>query len=499
MSAHLIPFRPGLWAFLFAILSVGIHAWAGSEDFKTADVLPKPNFIFVLADDVSQEDLGCYGHPTISTPNLDRMAREGLKFQNAYLTISSCSPSRCSIISSRYPHNTGACELHTNLPAGQFMFPQALREAGYYTVLSGKNHMGPETRKAFEVISRGKGPGKEGDWLELLRKRPKDRPFFFWFASTDAHRDWSFSEHVRRYDPADVIVPEYLFDGTLTRKDLADYYHEVTRIDFYVGQILDELKRQRIEEDTYVIFCADNGRPFPRCKTRLYDSGIRTPLLVRCLKRVKPGKSESLVSSIDIGPTVLELAGSAIDPRVQGVSFGPILQDPKKNVRDFVFAEHNWHVFQAHERMVRAGDFVLIQNNYPHRMNMCVESSPRFPSGKELWDRFESGKPLTSAQADLFLARRPRLELYDVRNDPQQTHNLASEPAYQEKVGELKKVLEYWSERTGDTVPENPTPDRENVHGKKHPGFRRGEMPGAARNATEINAPGPIKRDKLDE
>lgn len=459
----------------------------------------RPNFVFVLVDDVSQDDLGCYGHPTIQTPHLDRLAQQGLRFENAYLTISSCSPSRCSIISGRYPHNTGACELHTSLPDDQFMFPQALKEAGYYTVLSGKNHMGPATRKAFDRISRGKGPGKEADWVELLKSRPQDKPFFCWFASTDAHRDWAISKGIPTYPPKDAVVPDYLVDGPLTRRDLADYYHEVSRIDHYVGKVIEELKRQKVERQTYVIFCADNGRPFPRCKTRVYDSGIKTPFLVWRPGTIQTGVTQSLISSIDLAATILDLAGAKIDKRVQGVSFSAILQDPDATTRDYVFAEHNWHVFQAHERMVRFEDFVLIQNNYPNRLNMCVESAPKFPAGKELWDSRAAGKSLTAAQLDLFKEKRPMFELYDVASDPLQLKNLANDEKYQAKLDHLRQVLSYWSEQTGDTVPKSPTPDREDVLGKRIAGFKRGEMPGAAKNATRINSKGPIKSNRPEK
>ena len=149
----------------------------------------RPNFILFLADDISWDDIGCYGHPTIKTPHIDRLAAHGLRFTNAYLTTSSCSPSRCSIITGRYPHNTGAPELHTSLPAGQVLFPELLKVAGYHTVLSGKHHMGNNANPAFSKISKGKGPGKEGDWVQLLKDRPKDQPFFCWYASTDAHRN----------------------------------------------------------------------------------------------------------------------------------------------------------------------------------------------------------------------------------------------------------------------------------------------------------------------
>ncbi|MFB3105085.1 MAG: sulfatase, partial [Pseudomonadales bacterium] len=325
----------------------------------------RPNFIFFLADDISWDDIGCYGHPTIKTPHIDRLAAAGLRFTNAYLTTSSCSPSRCSIITGRYPHNTGAPELHTSLPAGQVLFPELLKVAGYHTVLSGKHHMGNNANPAFSKISKGKGPGKEGDWVQLLKDRPKDKPFFCWYASTDAPRNWSINDEAPTYDPKDVIVPPYLVDGLKTREDLTGYYHEVSRFDHFVGEVVEELKRQGVLDNTVIIVMADNGRPFPRCKTRLYDSGIKTPFIAHFPNVVKPSVTESLVSAIDIAPTVLELAGVKRDKRLQGVSFAPLLDDPKAVTRDVVFAEHNWHVYRNHERLVRTGDWLYIRNNFP--------------------------------------------------------------------------------------------------------------------------------------
>ena len=150
----------------------------------------RPNIIFFIADDVSQDDFGCYGHPSIKTPNVDRLAAIGLRFYNAYLAISSCSPSRCSTITGRYPHNTGAPELHSGLPDDQIRFPELLKEAGYYTVLSGKNHMFGNKDRAFDKITKGGGPSSSEDWVDHVRDRPKDQPFFFWFAAVDAHRAW---------------------------------------------------------------------------------------------------------------------------------------------------------------------------------------------------------------------------------------------------------------------------------------------------------------------
>ena len=227
--------------------------------FHSVSLANKANVVFFIADDVSQEDFGCYGHPVIQTPNVDALAKKGMRFENAYLTTSSCSPSRCSIITGRYPHNTGAPELHVRLPQEQVRFPELLREAGYYTVLSGKNHMFGNKDRSFDRITGGGGPGKEKDWVEHVRERPKDKPFFFWFASTDAHRAWSITEEAPRYDPKEVIIPPYLVDTPITREDLTGYYHEVSRFDYYVGLVTDELKKQGVLDNTMIVVAADNG------------------------------------------------------------------------------------------------------------------------------------------------------------------------------------------------------------------------------------------------
>lgn len=455
---------------------------------RAADVKAKPNFIFYITDDISASDYGCYGSEVVQTPNVDKLASEGMLFNRAYLTTSSCSPTRCSIISTRYPHNTGACELHTPLPSDQYMFPQALKESGYYTVLAGKNHMGPATKNAFDLIVGGRGPGAQENWCQLLQERPKDKPFFCWFASYDAHRGWSFDDKAPIYDPEKIEVPPFLYDGPKTRKDLCDYYHEVSRTDYYLGELRKELERQGIEDNTYIIYISDNGRPFPRCKTRLYDSGIRTPFVVFGPKVAKGTETDSFVSVIDIGPTILELADVQRDPRIQGVSFTSILQDPKAIVRNYIFAEHNWHVYQAHERMVRTGDWLYIRNAFPERLNMCVEAR-RYPAGSELWEQYNKGN-LKPEQTDVMQQPRAPEELYNVVDDPYQFHNLASDPKNAATLERLRGVLDVWAERTCDDVPKTPTPDRQ--PGGKIGHQAGGVMPGIASGAPQCNDPGPI-------
>lgn len=456
----------------------------------------KPHFVFFITDDISLEDTGTYGGP-IPTPNMDRLAEIGMRFNNAYVTASSCSPSRNSIITSRYPHNTGAPELHTPLPRNQWKFPGRLRRAGYHSVLSGKNHMSYDGEKddprrltdAFDLIDAGGRPGGSENWLNLLRDRPDNTPCFFWFGSHDAHRDWQFTEDAPRFNSEDILVPPYLFDGPETRRDLTGYYHEVARTDYYLGLLLDELENRGIADSTYLIFTSDNGRPFPRSKTRLYDSGAKVPLLISG-PGVKAGTQvDSLVSLIDIGPTVLELAGVEIPPRFQGVSLVPLFQSPNSKVRDFIFAEHNWHTYPANERMVRFQNWVYIRNYNYEDQNLCAESDEKFPAGKELWVA-EAERKLLPEQRDVFLQPRPFEELYNLDDDPHQFTNLIEHPGHTTILKLLRETMDQWRSETGDTTPVNPTSVIGNIRPEK-----RGDFPGASAGAEDILKRGPVLID----
>lgn len=473
---------------LFATLA----AAAAFSGHASAD--DPPNFIFYITDDISYNDYGVYGHPTIQTPAMDQMAKEGRLFDNAYLSTSSCSPTRCSIITGRYPHNTGASELHRRLPDTQTIFPEALKDAGYYTVLSGKHHMGKAVDRGFDLVEGGKGPGRQESWVGLLQDRPKDKPFFFWLASSDAHHDFRINDDAPVYDLKDVVVPPHLPDTEKVRQEFADYYHEVSRADFFLGELKKELERQGIADNTYIIFCSDNGRPMPRAKSWLVEEGIRTPLLVWKGDTITPGRTDALVSVIDISATVLELAGVEKPKTVQGVSFAPVIADPKKTTRDVVIAEHNWHVHQAHERMVRMGDYLYIHNSWPDLWTYGMESGPWFDSGEELQRVIKAGKA-TDLQKSIFARPRPAEQLYNVADDPLCVKNLAGDKSHQKTLDRMRGVLKLWTEQTGDTVPTTPTPDRQAGLGekKRNPDFRYREQPGDAANAQAINHPGPVR------
>jgi arylsulfatase A-like enzyme len=412
----------------------------------------------MIADDMGYGDAGCYGHPHIRTPNIDRLAREGLKFTHAFLTCSSCSPSRSSIMTGRYPHNTGAKELHQPLPAEQVVFAGLLREAGYYTASAGKWHLGNAAKENFDTVVGG-GPSGCERWVETLEDRPKDKPFLLWLAAVDPHRGYQPNTIPRPHTPQDAIVPPFLPDVPETRKDLAMYYDEVARMDGYIGRVLDELERQGAADNTFVLFLSDNGRPFPRCKTTVYDSGVRTPFIVRWPGRVEGASvCHSLVSSIDIAPTVIELAGLTVSPTFQGESFAPMLTDPAASKRDYVFAEHNWHDYQAHKRSVRSKRYLYIRNAFPELPGTPPADAVRSVTFQAM-RRLHAAGELPPEQLGCFVTPRPVEELYDVQADPHQLLNVAADPKYARALKKMRRVHETWVRETGDRVPDDPTPD----------------------------------------
>lgn len=473
----------------------------------------RPNVILFIADDVSWNDYGCYGNTSARTPNIDQLARNGLRFDRAYLTASSCSPSRSSIVTGRYPHNNGkAAELHKPISGHLPWFPELLRASGYYTALSGKHHMSSTAPKRgegarpipFDHVDNGKTKGNSGghaNWVKVTRERPKDKPFFFWFASTDAHRGWDAdgqwkSDYGPKHKPGDVVVPPFLSDDPETRKDLASYYNEVTRFDHYIGLVVNELQQQEQLENTLIFVMADNGRPFPRAKTRLHDSGMKTALVAHWPKGIaKSGAAKSLVSVIDIAPTVLSLARSKVPDSMQGVSMLPVFENSSTTIRDVAFSEHNWHDYEAHGRSVRSGDYLLVRNFRPSLAWQGPADSVRSPSHRNLLALQEAGK-LSAAQADVFRAPRPVVELYNVRKDPHQLTNLAGKAESLQIEQQLSGLIDQWMKETGDSIPERLSPDTfHRVSGKSIP---RDELPqgpyitpGEDRNADRINQPGP--------
>lgn len=456
----------------------------------------KPNVIIFIADDVTFDDLGCYGNKQVQTPNIDKLAAAGIRFSNFYLTASSCSPSRNSIITGRYPHNAGAAELHTQPPLEMVSFPEILKNNGYYTVSSGKFHLGEYARRGFDVIhEKGNevGNGGEEKWMAAITERPKDKPFFMWFAAFDAHRDWGENSFSGTHKPEELTPPFYLADDMKTKTDLAAYYDEIKRFDHHIGQIVSELKLQNVLDNTLIVVMADNGRPFPHSKTRVNDRGMKTPFVVHWPKKIrKPAISKSLISAVDIAPTILDMAGIEAPEQFQGKSFSKIMAKPGTEFRNFIFAEHNWHDFEAHERMVRDKKYMYILNSRPFFPQLGPADAIGSPSYEELVELKKKGQ-ITEIQADIFVNPRPQEEFYDLNADPFQFNNLASNAEFANEMERLRKVLQNWMNETGDNIPENLTEDwylMQPGYIKTESHGIRGEMPGQKTNAVKNNNKG---------
>ncbi len=419
----------------------------------------RPNFVIIIGDDLGRGDAGAYGNGHILTPNIDRLAKAGMRFDRAFLTCSSCSPSRCSILTGRYPHATGAAELHHPLPPDQITFVDELRAGGYYTASIGKWHLGSDAPRRFDRVLRDNvGSGSE-HWIEALRERPKNKPFFFWLASNDPHRPFESVEGYPSYDLSRMVVPPFLPDVAETRGELALYYRRISRLDDYVGRVLAELETQKVADRTVVLFLSDNGAPFPRAKVTVYDSGIATPFLVRYPRMVRPGSvSLGLVSAVDIAPTILELAGRTAPATIQGKSFARLLTHPEASVRDWIAAEHNWHDFPARERAIRTTRYKYILNSYPDLPATPPLDEVRSETFQAMRRLRDQGR-LPAAQMGCFVKPRPAEELYDVEADPFELQNLAADQAHARTLQEMRAILARWQRETDDRAPPGRPPE----------------------------------------
>lgn len=479
------------------ILSILLIIGIGCEPKK--EVEQSPNIILIIGDDISWEDIGAYGHPSIRTPNIDQLANEGLRFNNMFVTASSCSPSRISILTGRYPHNTGAAELHTPVPDHLAYFPELLKEKGYFTALAGKWHEGENTRRAYDTLITDKklnGEGGEEQWMNLLNSRPTNKPFFLWLAPYDAHRGWSdVKEFSQPYKNSEVSVPAHLIDDTETRKDLAAYYNEITRLDQYIGILKEELERQGIAENTIIIFTSDNARAFPGNKTRLLDRGLKTPFIVSWPRGIqnKGTSVDAMVSTIDIAPTLLKLAKVDIVSSIQGVSFDRLLINSADSFRQYIFGEHNWHDYEAYERSVRTKDYLYILNKRPWFTNLGPIDGIQNPAANSL-KKGRADSTLTDLQIEVFLLPRASEEFYVLADDSLQVKNQITDSTYTNQIKQLRAILSDWQLSTGDTEPDSLTPDwyhREDGSPLPSKGIR-GEMPGASKNAARNNNKGPF-------
>jgi len=455
---------------------------------ETNAILTPPNIILMIADDMAWNDCGAYGHPHIQTPNLDQLAREGMRMDQAFLTTSSCSPSRSSIITGLYPHLTDAEQLHWPLPADQLTFVELLKEAGYWTAQAGKWHLGDAVKNRFDLVRAGgtevdkaarprDGSGCE-DWVQTLQDRPEGQPFFLWLAAIDPHRGYQEGIIDNPHQQEDVVVPPYMPDNAAVREDFTLYYNEITRLDTYVGRVMEALEDEGIADNTFIVFISDNGRPFPRDKTTLYDGGIKTPWIMRWPKTIQPGTiSDQLVSSVDLAPTFLSLAQVDIPSHMNGHDLSPLLANPDTTIRAYVYAEDHWHDFDDFTRAARNTQFKYIRNFYPELANTPPADALRGGTFIAMRALLEEGD-LNEAQRRIFEAPRPEEELYDIQADPYELNNLAKDPNHEQALTEMRNLMDSIRTSTQDTLPAERTPDEfDRATGEKLPNWAMPRKP----------------------
>ena len=425
---------------------------AGAEA-KTAG---RPNILFCFADDWAWPHAGVYGDKVVKTPAFDRLAKEGVLFQHAFVSSPSCTPSRNAILTGQqfYRLERGA-NLKGPLDAKHPNFMFLLREAGYEVGHRSKA-WGPGDFKKGGYTEHPCGP--EVNFEEFMNSRDKGNPFCFWFGTNDPHRPYSKGKGAQSGIDLDKIhVPKFYPDEREIRSDIADYYYAVQRWDNDVANALKLLEQAGELDNTIVVMTGDNGIPFPRCKTNLYDWGVRAPLAIRWGSKIKPGRTVTdFVSLTDLAPTFLEAAGVEVPADMTGHSLIPVIKAEGEGridkSRDFMVFGRERHLADYPMRGLRTDKWLLILNLKP---DLWPAGDPdkyidcdRGPT-KEL---ILSGanNPATKKYYDMCFGKRGPVELYDCENDPEQVNNLANDPKYAETLEKLRTQLVNYLKTTKD-------------------------------------------------
>ncbi len=423
------------------------------------------NVLLLISDDQGL-DLGCYGLP-ISTPRLDGFARQATLFNHAYAAVSSCSPSRAVINTGLFTHANGmyglAHDVHNQgLLDGIKTLPALLRQAGYATALVGKKHLRPESAFPYEAELVPERSGirdvraMADATADFIRANP-DRPFFVTIAYSDPHRAAGGYANERpwpgvtpyRYDPAKLPVPSHLPDIPAVRADLAGYYEAISRLDSGIGMVLDDLAALGKMDDTLIIFLSDNGRPFAGAKTNLYDPGLHLPLIIRA-PGTKAAVSNAMVSWVDIAPTILDFSGATgPDYKLQGRSLLPILGRKQVPGWDSVFASHDFHEINQYYPMralrTRTHSYIL---NIAHPLDYPIAGDI---ASSASWQAISADPSIRlGKRSQSAFLKRPPEELYDLRADPEETVNLAAQPAYASMLADMRQRLTAWRAETRD-------------------------------------------------
>ena len=412
----------------------------------------EPNILWISCEDMSPR-LGCYGDHVAQTPNLDRLAREGQRYTHVFTSAPVCAPCRAGIITGMYQTSIGAHHMRvshrspglptpyeTVPPPYVKTFTEYLRAAGYFCTNNAKTD--------YQIGNPFTAWDECGPEAHYNHRPDTSKPFFAVFNIEITHErfTWDLPDST---DPASVVLPPYYPDIPEARNALARQYDNITIMDRQVGRILDELEASGYAENTVVFFWSDHGDGLPRAKRWPYESGTHIPLIIRWPQNVAPGSVEDrLISSVDLGPTVLSIAGIPIPVHMQG---RPFLGDFTTEQNSFVVsARDRFDESYDMMRSLRTQRFRYVRNYYPNQPYVLyIPYRNNSPLMKALLNMHAEGT-LKGIPAEWFASTRPPEELYDCLSDPHNIHNLAGSPKFQKELAGMRKQLENWMLTTGD-------------------------------------------------
>ena len=418
-----------------------------------------PNIVIVLADDMGWRDSGAYGNPDAKTPNIDRLAAEGMKFNLVFTATAMCAPTRQQLYTGLYPVHSGAYPQNSFVKKGTRSLPHYFLDLGYRVGITGKRHYAPAEAFPFESLnSPDTEHDKELPEMDRVREfveRDPEQPFFLVVASRQPHTPWNKGE--MHYDPASLQIPGDMPDTAETRTALAAYYREVSDFDAELGHVMAAVDEAGLAQETLFIFTSEQGAMLPGSKWTLYDNGVRTAFVARWPGVVEPGsETDALVAYVDVVPTLVEAAGG-VAPDVDGASFLPVLKGLSTRHRDLVYGVHtSIGICNGSEypiRSVRDARYKLILNGnatQEFRNNITVRDPADY---YESWRQAGEAGNAFAAERHVAYRVRPAVEFYDLETDPWELNNLADEPDHATEIARLRQALDTWLGEQGDSDP----------------------------------------------
>jgi len=447
-----------------------VGSLAGDEGQSPKPATGKPNVLFLTVDDMSCDSVGVYGCKVPhTTPNVDRLARQGLRFKYAHVQVANCMPSRNVMQSGLYPHTNGV-EGFYQVKSDHPLLPGVLKESGYFVGIYNKvGHSTPYSPWAWDLAepARGTGasrsPARFADFTRRAIKaaRDADKPFYLVVNINDPHKPFFIEGKSkaegdltpsRLYKLSELPVPAFLPNVPEVHAEIKEYYDTVRRADDSAGAVLKALDESGQAGNTVVMFLSDHGMPFPFAKTNIYHHSTHTPWIVRWPGKIKGDTvdAEHMISAVDFMPTILDIAGVKHPPGLQGKTFLPLLQGRKQSGRDMIVKEYNENAGGGRHPMrgVQTRRYMYLFNPWSNGTRKFKTATQGTRTYKHMVEMARTDKAV-AARLRLF-DHRVLEEFYDVETDPDALHNLIDDPKHARQLARHCKMLEDWMVRTKD-------------------------------------------------